>query len=183
MNLKRMLLYFLPGMILVAISAWLFCFPNIPFPGSEKKIARQKQKIQSLMSSIDKMLLENRRLRQDVFVMIELRKGAIPMKKDEVFILRERFDTAASKSGITIKTVGDIQKREIESDEFVIYEINFSAECNLKEFLALLMDFEKQLPRIYWRNLVLRPNFNSKTDLLNLSGTIALIAMGQKNEY
>ena len=60
----------------------------------------------------------------------------------------------------------------------IIYEVNFSAEATLKELLALMTDFEKQLPRIYWRSLTIRPNMNRDVDLLNISGTITLLAIG-----
>ena len=113
--------------------------------------------------------------------MEKLRKGAIAVDKNGALILRERFDNACLKSGVTIRNVGDIQKREIDAEELIVYEVNFSAEATLKEFLALVTAFEKQLPRIYWRNLTIRPNMNRDVELLNISGTITMLAIrGEK---
>ena len=178
MNIKRIRLYLVPGIILLLFSLFLLISPNTSFPGAKQKIEKQKKKISSLISSIEKGNLENFKLQQDLLPMAEIRKGAISTDKNGALILRERFDNACSKSGVTIRTVGDIQKREIEADELVIYEVNFSAEATLKELLALMIDFEKQLPRIYLRSLTIRPNINRNIDLLNISGTITMLALG-----
>ena len=178
MNVKRMLLYLIPGISLFVISLFVFIKPNTSFPGAEQKIAKQKKRISSLQASIEKGKLENLKLQKDLVPMEKVRKGAIATDKNGALILRERFDNACSKSGVTIRTVGDIQKREIEVDELVIYEVNFSAEATLKELLSLLTEFEKQLPRIYWRTLTIRPNINREVDLLNISGTITMLAIG-----
>ena len=178
MNVKRMLLYLIPGISLFVISLFVFIKPNTSFPGAEQKIAKQKKRISSLQASIEKGKLENLKLQKDLVPMEKVRKGAIAADKNGALILRERFDNACSKSGVTIRTVGDIQKREIEVDELIIYEVNFSAEATLKELLALMTDFEKQLPRIYWRTLTIRPNINREVDLLNISGTITMLAIG-----
>ena len=178
MNVKRILLYLVPGIILLVFSLSLLISPNTSYHGAEQKIEKQKKKIASLITSIEKGNFENLKLQQDLLPMAEIRKGAIAADKNGALILRERFDNACSKSGVTIRTVGDIQKREIEVDELIIYEVNFSAEATLKELLALMTDFEKQLPRIYWRSLTIRPNMNRDVDLLNISGTITLLAIG-----
>lgn len=178
MNFKLILLYIVPSTVLFASAVMMFCFPNAKFPGAEYKLSKQKQKISSLATSIEKGILENSRLRQDLSLMPALRRGAISAKQNGVLVLRERFDSACSKSGITIRTVGDIQKKEEETGELVIYEVNFSAEATLKELLSLMTDFEKRLPRIYWRSLTIRPYINRNVDLLNVSGTIAMLAIG-----
>ena len=138
MNVKRILLYLVPGIILLVFSLSLLISPNTSFPGAEQKIEKQKKKISSLITSIEKGNLENFKLQQDLLPIAEIRKGAIAADKNGALILRERFDNACSKSGITIRTVGDIQKREIDAKELIIYEVNFSAEATLKELLAFL---------------------------------------------
>lgn len=178
MNVQRILLYLVPGIILWVLSLSLLIFPDTSFPGAEQKIAKQKQKIASLMFSIENKNLEKFKLQQDLMPMAELRKGAIAADKNGALILRERFDNACSKSGITIRTVGDILKRDIDGEELIIYEVNFSAEATLKELLALMTGFEKQLPHIYWRSLTIRPNMNRDVDLLNISGIITMLAIG-----
>lgn len=181
MKVKRILLYLVPGIILWVFSLPLLISPDTSFPGAEQKIAKQKKKIASLMISVEKGILENFKLQQDLMPMEKLRKGAIAVDKNGALILRDRFDNACLKSGVTIRNVGDIQKREIDAEELIVYEVNFSTEATLKEFLALVTAFEKQLPCIYWRNLTIRPNMNRDVELLNISGTITMLAIrGEK---
>ena len=183
MNNFKSLLFLLPGVVLLIVGVWLCINPALKFPGAENKLSNQKSKLTRLFDSIDKGKLENQKLSSELKIMPDIRKGAVSLSTDGSIVLRERLDNAAAKSQILIRTVGDIQKRIIAEDSLILYEVNFTAECTLKEFITLVSEFENNSPRVYWRNLTLRPNISHKdNELLILSGTVAIIALEAENE-
>ena len=183
MNNFKSLLFLLPGVVLLIAGVWLCINPALKFPGAEKQLSNQKSKLTRLIDSIDKGTLENQKLSSELKIMPDIRKGAVSLSTDGSIVLRERLDNAAAKSQILIRTVGDIQKRIIAEDSLILYEVNFTAECTLKEFITLVSEFENHSPRVYWRTLTLRPNISHKdNDLLILSGTAAIIALEAENE-
>ena len=183
MNNFKSLLFLLPGAVLLIAGVWLCSNPALKFPGAEKQLSNQKSKLTRLIDSIDKGKLENQKLSSELKIMPDIRKGAVSLSTDGSIVLRERLDNAAAKSQILIRTVGDIQKRTIAEDSLILYEVNFTAECTLKEFITLVSEFENHSPRVYWRTLTLRPNNSHKdNDLLILSGTAAIIALEAENE-
>ena len=183
MNNFKSLLFLLPGVVLLIAGVWLCINPALKFPGAEKQLSNQKSKLTRLIDSIDKGTQENQKLSSELKIMPDIRKGAVSLSTDGSIVLRERLDNAAAKSQILIRTVGDIQKRIIAEDSLILYEVNFTAECTLKEFITLVSEFENHSPRVYWRTLTLRPNISHKdNDLLILSGTAAIIALEAENE-
>ena len=183
MNSFKSLLFLLPGAVLLIAGVLLCINPALKFPGAEKQLNNQKSKLTRLIDSIDKGTLENQKLSSELKIMPDIRKGAVSLSTDGSIVLRERLDNAAAKSQILIRTVGDIQKRIIAEDSLILYEVNFTAECTLKEFITLVSEFENHSPRVYWRTLTLRPNISHKdNDLLILSGTAAIIALEAENE-
>ena len=183
MNNLKSLLFLLPGVVLL-IAGTLLCFdPALKFPGAEQQLRNQKNKLTRLAESINKGKLENLKLSAELKMMPEIRKGAVSLSTDGSIVLRERLDNAAAKSQILIRTVGDIQKRVIAEESLMLYEVTFTAECILKEFITLVSEFENNSPRVYWRNLTLRPNISHEdNELLILSGTVAIVALEAENE-
>ena len=183
MNNLKSLLFLLPGAVLLIAGVWLCSNPALKFPGAEKQLSNQKSKLTRLIDSIDKGTLENQKLSSELKIMPDIRKGAVSLSTDGSIVLRERLDNAAAKSQILIRTVGDIQKRVIAEESLMLYEVTFTAECTLKEFITLVSEFENNSPRVYWRSLTLRPNISHKdNELLILSGTATIIALEAKNE-
>lgn len=183
MNNLKSLLFLLPGVVLLIAGTLLCIDPALKFPGAEKQLRNQKNKLTRLVEAINKGKLENQKLSTELRAMPEIRKGSVSLTADGSIVLRERLDNAAAKSQILIRTVGDIQKRVIAEESLMLYEVNFTAECTLKEFITLVSEFENNSPRVYWRNLTLRPNISHKdNELLILSGTAAIIALEAENE-
>ena len=183
MNSFKSLLFLLPGAVLLIAGTLLCIDPALKFPGAEKQLSNQKSKLTRLIDSIDKGTQENQKLSSELKIMPDIRKGAVSLSTDGSIVLRERLDNAAAKSQILIRTVGDIQKRVIAEESLMLYEVTFTAECTLKEFITLVSEFENHSPRVYWRTLTLRPNISHKdNDLLILSGTAVIIALGAENE-
>ena len=181
-NLKS-LLFLLPGVVLLIAGTLLCINPDLKFPGAEKQLRNKKNNLTRLIDSIDKGKLENRKLSTELKTMREISKGSVSLAADGSVILRERLDNAAAKSQILTRTVGDIQKRVIAEESLMLYEVNFTAECTLKEFITLVNEFENNVPRVYWRSLTMRPNISHKdNELLILSGTVAIVALEAKNE-
>lgn len=183
MNHLKPLIFLLPGVILLLAGGVVLFNPEVAFPGAEARLRDEKDKLVRVTESIRKGKLENQHLLDGLKPMTQIRRSAIPITADGSLFLRERLDGAATKSQISIRTVGDIQKRVVSEDSLILWEVNFTAECTLKEFLSLVREFEDKTPRIYWRTLTLRPNVLPKDrELLILSGTVALIALEAPNE-
>lgn len=183
MNNLKSLLFLLPGVVL-SITGILLCVnPALKFPGAEKQLRNQENKLTRLIESIDQGKQENQKLSTELKTMSDIRKGSVSLAADGSIVLRERLDNAAAKSRILIRTAGDIQKRVITDESLRLYEVNFSAECTLKEFIMLAKEFENNVPRVYWRSLTLRPNISHKDhELLILSATVAIVALEAENE-
>lgn len=174
--------YILPGIFFLLLALLLFLKPEMSFPGTSERLAGQKNHIEKTIAAITKVSTENRKLASELELMTQIRRGALKRESNGAMILRERLDNAAAKSQIAIRAVGEIQKREVVPDELDIYEVSFSAECTLKELTALAEDFFEGLPRIYWKNLAIKPNFNRQESLLILSGTVSMIAVEERDE-
>ena len=183
MNNLKSLLFLLPGVIL-SIAGILLCVnPALKFPGAEKQLRNQENELIRLIESIGQGKQENQKLSTELKTMSDIRKGSVSLAADGSIVLREHLDNAAAKSRILIRTAGDIQKRVITDESLMLYEVNFTAECTLKEFITLIHEFENNVPRVYWRSLTLRPNVSHKNnELLILSGTAAIIALEAGNE-
>ena len=183
MKTFKPLIFLFPGIALLLAGVLIFVKPEAKFPGAESQLRNEKNKLIRLTESIHKGHLENRSLLDGLNTMTKIRQNAIPLTTDGSLILRERLDGAAASSQMLIRTVGDIQKRVISEDSLILWEVNFTAECTLKEFLSLVAEFEEKTPRIYWRTLTLRANTPHKDrESLILSGNVALIALEVPNE-
>ena len=145
MNNLKSLLFLLPGVVLLIAGTLLCIDPALKFPGAEKQLRNQKNKLTRLVESMDKGKLENQKLSTELRAMPEIRKGSVSLTADGSIVLRERLDNAAAKSQILIRTVGDIQKRVIAEESLMLYEVTFTAECTLKEFITLVSEIQDKV--------------------------------------
>ena len=182
MNKTKEIFYLLPGIIFLFIGVMLCVRPDLKFPGAEARLSKQKNKLNRLCESIDKLNHETQALIVEVQAIPDIYKGAISLTTDGSIVLREFLDNAAAKSQILIRSIGDIQKRIVLEDSLVLYEVNFTAECTLEKFISLIHEIENNNPKLYWRTLTLRPNISKNNEILMLSGNITLISLEAQDE-
>lgn len=178
MNQVRYWLFLWPCLVLLGIAAFLCLYPNRPFPGATQRISRQRRGIEQTIHDIERLAHENHQLKGALLPMEAIRQGACRINQDGATLLRERLDNATTKAQITLRAMGEIRKNNLTEDELEFYEVSFSTECTLKEFLIFTQELEKPASRLYWRNLTLRANTTGHNDLLSLSGSVVLIALG-----
>lgn len=175
--------YIFPGFLFLVIGLSFYLTPSAGLPGTQRYLLHLKDGIGRLEQNIANSTNEAVSLSSELSMMPYVRRGALSLSEDGAFVLRERLDNAATKSQLSVRTVGDIQVREIVPESLKVYEVNFVAESSLKAFLSLVKDFENVTPRVYWRSLTLRSNMSaSNNEMLIVSATVSLIAMEPVNE-
>ena len=114
--------------------------------------------------------------------MAAIRDGALAVDGDTAAVrLREQVERIAAASGITISSLREIQQVPA-AEGWTACTLSFSAECDIADLQEFLAGVDSNIPRLYWRNLTLRPDNTNTPSKVILDGQLALLNHTEEEE-
>lgn len=114
--------------------------------------------------------------------MTAIREGALAVDGDTAAVrLREQVERIAAASGITISSLREIQQVPA-AEGWIACTLSFSAECAVADLQEFLAGVDNSSPRLYWRNLTLRPDNTNTPSKVVLDGQLALLNHAEEEE-
>lgn len=172
----------LPAVVLFCLAAWLVSLPNARLPFSGGILEKERSGIAASRAELEKLRKENRQLKEELFPLERMRNSALSLPPEKVRpALMERLERAAMESGMTIRSISDVQENPIAS-RVAAYTLNISAGCTINELEALLKSFSGDRPRLYWKSLRVRPSSPGTPELLQLDGQLSVLNFREEED-
>jgi len=172
----------LPAAALLSLAGWMACFPNARLPFTGGVLEKERRGIAQAGAELEKLRRENRALREELLPLERMRKSALSLPREKVRpALVERLERAAAESGMTIRSISDVQENPI-APGVAAYTFNISAGCTINELEALLKSLSGGTPRFYWKSLRIRPPSPGTPEQLQLDGQLSVLNFREEGE-
>lgn len=153
----------------------MLCVPDAPLPFTGGILEKERSRIAECRAELETLRRENRNFRAELFPLERMQRSALSLPRESVRpALMERLERAAAESGMTIRSISDVQENPIASG-VAAYTLNISAGCTVIELEALLKSFSDGRPRLYWKSLRIRPSSPGTPELLQLDGQLSVL--------
>ena len=165
---------------LLFFCGWLLFGSSGQLPFTAKLLKRECRRLETLRKNILDLREQNRQLR--LRPMTAIREGALAVDGDTAAVrLREQVERIAAASGITISSLREIQQVPA-AEGWIACTLSFSAECAIADLQEFLAGVDNNIPRLYWRNLTLRPDNTNTPSKVVLDGQLALLNHAEEEE-
>ncbi len=165
----------LPAIVLTGCSTWLLFAPGGLLPFADDLLRQERHRLDSLRQTISDLREQNRQLRLVTQPMVALRAGTIDAEsEDAARQLREQVERIAQAAGATIHSLREIQQIAV-TEEWSGCSLNFSVICSITVLQKFLSEVDNSMPRLYWRNLTLRPDNTTAPENILLDGQLILL--------
>lgn len=160
----------LPAVILLAAGIVMISSDGLPF--ADYLIRSRREAIAAAALRINAVESTNVEAERTLAPLIGIYESAIKTDSESAAgIFRERVLNSVQRSGLKSRTVGAVRTVEVAENIF-LYDLIFTADGTTAEAAAFLNELEMGRPRLYWRNITIRPNSQLAPSYVTISGTI-----------
>ena len=172
----------IPAGGLLLFCGWLLIGSSGRLPFTAKLLERECRRLETLRKNILDLREQNRQLQLETRPMTAIREGALAVDGDTAAVrLREQVERIAAASGITISSLREIQQAPA-AEGWIACTLSCSAECAIADLQEFLAGVDNNIPRLYWRNLTLRPDNTNTPSKVVLDGQLALLNHAEEEE-
>lgn len=172
----------IPAAALLAAGGWLLFGSGGKLPFTSEVIGSECRRLEVLRKNILELREQNRQLEAEIRPLAAIRAGAAAEEKEAAAEkLRESVERIAAASGATVSSLREIQHLPA-AEVWNICILSFSAECSISGLQEFLAGVDNHEPRLYWRNLTLRPDNTNAPAKVMLDGQLALLHIPEEEE-
>ena len=172
----------IPAAALLAAGGWLLFGSGGKLPFTSEVIGSECRRLEVLRKNILELREQNRQFEAEIRPLAAIRAGAAAGEKEAAAEkLRESVEWIAAASGATVSSLREIQHLPA-AEVWNICILSFSAECSISGLQEFLAGVDNHEPRLYWRNLTLRPDNPNAPAKVMLDGQLVLLHIPEEEE-